>query len=117
MTKTEQAVLFFKEGYSCSQAVLASYAEDLGLPWDLAMKLAQPFGGGIAKMADALRGEGGRNIVKMEYAHKLSAMRISGQPFTIQSTTERFMHQDAQQRTQSSPTTGARAAAGQEVSQ
>ena len=52
MTKTEQAVLFFKEGYSCSQAVLASYAEDLGLPWDLAMKLAQPFGGGIAKMAD-----------------------------------------------------------------
>ncbi len=52
MTKKEQAQISFKEGFSCSQAVLASFAGDSGLPRDLALKLSQPFGAGIAKMAD-----------------------------------------------------------------
>ncbi len=47
---------------------------------------------GIAKMTQALDGEGGRNIVKMEYAEKLKQMEITGQPFTISGKTERFAH-------------------------
>jgi C_GCAxxG_C_C family probable redox protein len=52
MTKTEQAISLFKEGFSCSQAVLAAYAEDLGLARETALRISQPFGGGIAKSGD-----------------------------------------------------------------
>jgi C_GCAxxG_C_C family probable redox protein len=52
MTHAERALALFKQGFSCSQAVLAAYAEDLGLPREMALRLAQPFGGGIAKSGD-----------------------------------------------------------------
>jgi C_GCAxxG_C_C family probable redox protein len=52
MTETEKAIALFKEGFSCSQAVLGAYAEGLGLPRETALRLAQPFGGGIAKSGD-----------------------------------------------------------------
>lgn len=47
---------------------------------------------GVAKMASALAGEGGRNLVKMEYASKLRTMSISGQPYTISAETKRLTH-------------------------
>lgn len=47
---------------------------------------------GTKKMADALQGEGGRNIVKLGYAERLQQMNVSGQPFQINSQTERFSH-------------------------
>jgi C_GCAxxG_C_C family probable redox protein len=52
MTNADRALALFREGFSCSQAVLAAYAEGLGLPRDLALRVAQPFGGGIAKSGD-----------------------------------------------------------------
>jgi len=52
MTKKERAISLFRDGFSCSQAVLAVYAEDFGLPHDLALRISQPFGGGIARTAD-----------------------------------------------------------------
>ena len=52
MTSADRALALFREGFSCSQAVLAAYAEGLGLPRDLALRAAQPFGGGIAKSGD-----------------------------------------------------------------
>lgn len=47
---------------------------------------------GIEALKKALEGEGGRNMVKMEYARKLQSMTISGKPFSISSETERFEH-------------------------
>jgi len=47
---------------------------------------------GIERLKKALEGEGGRNMVKLEYARKLKGVVITGQPFTIQSYTERFEH-------------------------
>jgi len=47
---------------------------------------------GIAALKKALEGEGGRNMVKMEYARKLKGVKISGKPFTVQSNIERFEH-------------------------
>ncbi len=52
MTRTERAVALFQKGFSCSQAVLGAYAVDLGLPEAAALRLSQPFGGGIAKSGD-----------------------------------------------------------------
>ncbi len=51
-TKKESALALFGKGFSCSQAVLAAFSEDYGLDRETALKLAQPFGGGIARRAD-----------------------------------------------------------------
>jgi len=47
---------------------------------------------GIEALKKALEGEGGRNMVKLEYAKKLKGVKISGQPYTVKSRTERFEH-------------------------
>lgn len=47
---------------------------------------------GIMALRKALEGEGGRNMVKLEYARKLKRITIIGKPFTIQSNIERFEH-------------------------
>ncbi len=52
MTRPERAVSLFRQGFSCSQAVAAAFAPDLGLDRDTALRLSQPFGGGIARRAD-----------------------------------------------------------------
>lgn len=52
MTRTEDALSLFRQGFSCSQAVAAAFAEELGLDRDAALRVSQPFGGGIARRAD-----------------------------------------------------------------
>ena len=47
---------------------------------------------GIEALKKALEGDGGVNMVKMEYAKKLKGIKITGKPFTIQSNIERFEH-------------------------
>lgn len=48
-SRTHQAKQYFNQGFSCSQAVLAAFSPDLGMDRNLAMKIAQPFGGGMAQ--------------------------------------------------------------------
>jgi C_GCAxxG_C_C family probable redox protein len=47
MTDVEKAVSLFREGFSCSQAMLGTYGERYGLARDLALKLGDAFGGGM----------------------------------------------------------------------
>jgi C_GCAxxG_C_C family probable redox protein len=49
---SDTAVALFSDGYSCSQAVLAAFARDLGLEHEAALKLASAFGGGIGRRGD-----------------------------------------------------------------
>jgi C_GCAxxG_C_C family probable redox protein len=51
MSRAEQAVSTFKDGFTCSQAILATYADCFGLDRPLALKLAAGFGGGMGRMA------------------------------------------------------------------
>jgi C_GCAxxG_C_C family probable redox protein len=51
-TKAAQAVETFKGDYNCAQSVLSVFAEELGLSKDEALKLANPFGAGIAFMQE-----------------------------------------------------------------
>lgn len=55
MMKVDEALALFKEGFSCSQAVFAAYAKDLGMDYEMALKVSQAFGGGMGGM----RGECG----------------------------------------------------------
>jgi C_GCAxxG_C_C family probable redox protein len=47
MTKAEDAVKAFKGGLSCSQAILATYGADQGIPRELALRFASGFSGGM----------------------------------------------------------------------
>lgn len=51
MDQVELAVSLFKQGFSCSQAVLAAYGECFGLDRGLALRVAAGFGGGMGRMA------------------------------------------------------------------
>ncbi len=52
MTHKEKAAALFLEGYNCSQAVLGAFCDELGLPFDVAMKLSSSFGGGMGRMRE-----------------------------------------------------------------
>lgn len=52
MNKTEQAVSCFKDGFSCSQAILSTYGPEWGIDKAVALKISTPFGGGMARMGE-----------------------------------------------------------------
>lgn len=52
MTKTEEAVAYFKQGYSCAQSIVAAYAPTVGLDRDAALRIASGFGGGMGRLAE-----------------------------------------------------------------
>jgi C_GCAxxG_C_C family probable redox protein len=52
MNNPERAVALFKEGFNCSQAVLAAYGEQFELKQELALRVAGAFGGGMGRMGE-----------------------------------------------------------------
>jgi C_GCAxxG_C_C family probable redox protein len=52
MTKPETAFDLFSRQYNCAQAILATYGPDFGLDFESCLKIASPFGGGIARMGE-----------------------------------------------------------------
>jgi C_GCAxxG_C_C family probable redox protein len=52
MNNPECAVALFKEGFSCSQAVLAAYGKQFELKQKLALRVAGAFGGGMGRMGE-----------------------------------------------------------------
>lgn len=51
-TRKERAARLFKEGYNCSQAVFAAYADKYGIDEETALKLSASFGGGMGRMRE-----------------------------------------------------------------
>jgi C_GCAxxG_C_C family probable redox protein len=49
MSHADIAVACFKEGFNCSQAVLAAFAPELGLEREAALRVAGAFGGGMGR--------------------------------------------------------------------
>lgn len=52
MNHTQKAVQLFGEGFNCAQALLAAFAEDLGMDVPTALKVASGFGGGIGRTGE-----------------------------------------------------------------
>jgi C_GCAxxG_C_C family probable redox protein len=48
--RIEKAVNLFKEGYNCSQSVVAAFADLYGFTNEQALKMSASFGGGIGRM-------------------------------------------------------------------
>ena len=50
MDKVDFAVSSFKEGFNCSQSVFSTYSKLFDINHEAALKIAQAFGGGMARM-------------------------------------------------------------------
>ena len=48
--KAERAKALFLEGYNCTQAVVGAFAEEIGMDFDTAVRLASGFGGGMGRL-------------------------------------------------------------------
>ena len=49
---SDKAKELFKKGYNCSQAVFAAYADEMGLDFETALKIASSFGGGMGRLRE-----------------------------------------------------------------
>lgn len=49
----DKAEAVFLQNYNCSQAVFSTFAAEFGLDEKLALRLASPFGGGMARQGEA----------------------------------------------------------------
>ena len=47
--QTETALALFDQKYNCCQAVFTAFAPQFGIPEEIALKLASPFGRGVAQ--------------------------------------------------------------------
>jgi C_GCAxxG_C_C family probable redox protein len=52
MSKVEEAVSTFKEGFLCSQALLSTYGKQFGLSREIALRVSAAFGGGMSRMGE-----------------------------------------------------------------
>ena len=52
MNRKEQAMAYFKEGYNCAQAVFLAFRDLTGFDEKTALRLAAPFGGGLARQRE-----------------------------------------------------------------
>lgn len=50
--RIEKAVALFKEGYNCSQSVVAPFADKYGFTREQALRMSASFGGGIGRMRE-----------------------------------------------------------------
>ncbi len=48
MTNSERAAFLFRNGYNCAQAIFSTFGPLFGLDEDTCLKVACPFGGGMA---------------------------------------------------------------------
>ncbi len=53
MDHTGRARELFRSGYSCSQSVVGAFCEEMGLPMEMAMRLASSFGGGMGGLRES----------------------------------------------------------------
>ena len=50
--RIEKAVALFKEGFNCSQSVVAAFADQYGFTREQALRMSASFGGGIGRMRE-----------------------------------------------------------------
>ncbi|MBR2401228.1 MAG: C_GCAxxG_C_C family protein [Lachnospiraceae bacterium] len=69
MNKVEKSLNYFKNGFNCSQALLATFAADFGLSEEMALKVATQFGGGARKGEMCGAVSGALMVLGLKYGH------------------------------------------------
>ncbi len=63
MSRREDAINYFKEGYNCTQSVVLAFKDLLTVDAKELCKIASPFGGGISRMRETCGAVSGMVIV------------------------------------------------------
>ncbi len=69
MNNVEKAQEYFKNGFNCSQAVFTTFAVDLGMSEEMALKVATQFGGGARKGEMCGAVSGALMVLGLKYGH------------------------------------------------
>ncbi len=69
MTKVEQSADYFKRGFNCSQAVFTTFATEIGMSEEVALKVATQFGGGARKGEMCGAVAGALMVLGLKYGH------------------------------------------------
>ena len=78
MSRVELAVSCFKEGFSCSQALLSTHATQFGLNREIALKVAGAFGGGMGHMGETCGAvTGALMVIGLKYGKTIAEDRQS----------------------------------------
>ena len=85
-TRQERALTLFREGFACSQAVLACYTDAYGLDTATAMKLACGFGGGVKCGEVCGAASGAVMVVGLKHGQKDPADREARKICSINTT-------------------------------
>jgi C_GCAxxG_C_C family probable redox protein len=71
--EVEQAVAFYKQGYTCTQSILASFARRYDLQQNLAFRIGEPFGAGTSCTGDMCGSvTGAIMVLGLQYGSTLS---------------------------------------------
>ena len=71
--EVEQAVAYYKQGYTCAQSILASFAARYGLQQNLAFRIGEPFGAGTSCSGDMCGSvTGAIMVLGLQYGSTLS---------------------------------------------
>lgn len=90
----DKAEAYFKQGYNCSQSVVAAFAEDLGLTESLALRMASGFGGGVGRMREVCGAFCGlTTVIGLYYADPTDPKDKSNIYARIQELAETFKEQ------------------------
>lgn len=79
MNNVERAVSSFKEGFSCSQALLSTYGPEPGVDRRTALRVSGAFGGGICRMGETCGAvTGALMVVGLKYGRTMAEDEEAG---------------------------------------
>ncbi len=75
MTRKEKAAQLYAQGFICSQAVFAVFAEKYGISEELALKIGCGFGGGVRNAEICGAVSGAVMVISLRYGHSVGSDR------------------------------------------
>ncbi len=68
-SKVEKSAEYFKNGFNCSQSVFTTFATEMGMSEELALRVATQFGGGARKGEMCGAVSGALMVLGLKYGH------------------------------------------------
>lgn len=89
----ERAMELFKQGYNCSQAVVAAFCEECGMDFETSLKISSSFGGGMGRLREVCGAVSGMFMVagmKFGYSDPKNSQSKAEHYKLIQELAEKF---------------------------
>ncbi len=92
MNNEEKAANYFSTGNNCAQSVLMTFAEELGIPKDMAFNLAAGFGGGLGKQGHVCGAVSGAiMVIGLKYGKEVAPDKVISESYIqVNKFTEEF---------------------------